>query len=122
MPETLGQVLAEGRSNKGLSLREVERVTGINNAHLSQIEKGHITQPAANVLWVLAGVYDLEYAKLLRLAGLAGPNANSRLSLANAALHVFGDLTPEEQEQTLEFFDELRKRRATPASEETSGG
>jgi transcriptional regulator with XRE-family HTH domain len=33
----LGETLAEARQTKGWSLRDVERMTGIHNAHLSQI-------------------------------------------------------------------------------------
>ena len=41
----LGEVLKMAREIKGVSLRELERETGISNALLSQIETGHVRQP-----------------------------------------------------------------------------
>ena len=42
MAESLGKKLAAARAARNWSLREVERRTGIHNAHLSQIETGAI--------------------------------------------------------------------------------
>lgn len=42
-----------------------------------------------------------------------------RRSLVGAALHALDDLTPEEQQQVLEFMDKLRKAREHPR---TGGG
>ena len=69
MATDLGEKLAAAREGKKWSLREVERRTGIHNAHLSQIETGTIERPAPNVLWALAEVYDIDLQDLLRLAG-----------------------------------------------------
>ena len=41
----LGQLLSMARENKGWSLRDLERETGISNALLSQIETGRVKQP-----------------------------------------------------------------------------
>lgn len=41
----LGQVLKMAREIKGISLRDLERETGISNALLSQIETSHVRQP-----------------------------------------------------------------------------
>src|SRR6266568_4725424 len=69
VPTALGKKLAKARDDKKWTLREVERRTGIQNAHLSQIETGAIERPAPNVLWILAQIYDLDYHELLRAAG-----------------------------------------------------
>ena len=68
---SLGEHLKAKRSAAGLSLREVERRTGIHNAHLSQIETGRILRPEMALLWELAGLYGADYRELLRLAGHA---------------------------------------------------
>ena len=52
--ETLGAVLRDARTRRGLSLRDVERRTGIRNAHLSQIETDTIAKPEMALLWELA--------------------------------------------------------------------
>lgn len=41
----LGQVLKMAREIKGVTLRDLERETGLSNALLSQIETGHVKQP-----------------------------------------------------------------------------
>ena len=45
MAKTLGGELRGARQARGLSLRDVERATGVHNAHLSQIETDSIQQP-----------------------------------------------------------------------------
>ena len=69
MAESLGKKLAAARAARNWSLREVERRTGIHNAHLSQIETGAIERPAPNMLWALAEVYELDLAELMRMSG-----------------------------------------------------
>lgn len=41
----LGELLKMAREIKGVTLRDLERETGISNALLSQIETGHVRQP-----------------------------------------------------------------------------
>ncbi len=68
---TLGEELASLRQVKGrtLSLREVERQTGISNEYLSQLERGVATKPAPDVLQKLAKFYGVPYESLLIAAG-----------------------------------------------------
>ncbi len=113
MARSLGEVLTKARNDKDLSLRDVEKLTGINNGHLSQIEKGNITKPAVGILWQLANLYELDFSKLMELAERAGPKARrtpSR-SLVGAALHTVGDLSPSEEQELLDFMETLRQRR-----------
>lgn len=119
MAHSLAEVLAKARTEAVMSLRDVERVTGIHNAHLSQIEKGVIATPAVGILWQLANVYKLDFAKLMQLAGRAGRNdkRTPSRSLVGAALHTIGDLSPEEEKDLLAFLETLRLRR-----QETSAG
>jgi len=71
MASTLGEELARLRQVKGrtLSLREVERQTGISNEYLSQLERGVATKPAPDVLQKLAKFYGAPYEALLIAAG-----------------------------------------------------
>jgi len=110
MVTALGGRLAQARAEKGWSLREAERRTGIHNAHLSQIETGAIERPAPNVLWALAEVYGLDLQELLRLAGHVEAAAKATPgSVVGAALRTMGDLTPEQQRKALEFMQEMKR-------------
>jgi len=114
MATALGDRLAAARADKGWSLREVERRTGIHNAHLSQIETGGIERPAPNVLWALAEVYKLDLHELLRMAGHVEAAASATPgSVVGAALRTMGELSPDEQQQVLEFMQEIQKGKGT---------
>lgn len=45
------------REMRGFSLREVEKLTGISNAYLSQLENGKIKNPSYEVVIKLTNVY-----------------------------------------------------------------
>ena len=110
MPEELGQLLADRRRKLKKSLRDVEQETGIKNAHLSQIETGGIERPAPNLLWALATAYDLDFKKLMRLAGHVhgkGSTGN-RGALLNAAFRALDDLPPARQEEAVVYLEKLR--------------
>ena len=112
MPTELSTLLAKRRSDLGLSLRDVEEATGINNAHISQIETGVIERPAPNLLYELASVYSLDFKKLLRLAGLTKKSNAARGARLNAAFRALDDLTPTEQAEAVAYLESLRNKAA----------
>ena len=107
----LGKKLATERQARGWSLREVERRTGIHNAHLVQIEKGEIETPEPYMLYLLAGEYDIELEELLRLAGHAEAPKRSKDPSYGAALRAIGDLTPKERRDALLYMNKIKKQR-----------
>ena len=112
-PPTLGRTLAAARARSGLSLRAVERRTGIRNGHLSQIETDRIDKPEMAMLWDLAALYDLDFETLLELSGHAGGSETrdrSRHRLT-VALRAMRELSPEEQTEALHFMAQLKARR-----------
>jgi transcriptional regulator with XRE-family HTH domain len=116
MARTLGQVLKAEREKRGLSLRNVEAATGIRNAHLSQIEGGTIARPEMSMLWELAALYDLDYGKLLRLAGYGGgeqpPSGRTRQRMT-VALRAMEELSPSDQTEVLDYMRKLKTRRSS---------
>ena len=64
--EDLGHMLRRLRGET--SLRGVQRLTGISNAYLSQIEKG-LRQPGPRLLRRLAALYGVGIQELFRKAG-----------------------------------------------------
>jgi HTH-type transcriptional regulator, competence development regulator len=112
-PQTLAETLSDARERRGLSLRAVERRTGIRSGHLSQIETGRIAKPEMAMLWELAAVYDLDFERLLELAGHSGGRETSERGRRRmtVALRALRDLSPAEQTETLRFMAELKARR-----------
>src|SRR5688572_16973666 len=94
----LGSVLRTARERRALSLRDVERRTGIRNAHLSQLETGTIAKPELALLWELAELYELDFTQLMRLAGHGAPEDSSgaRRRRLTVALRALGELTADE--------------------------
>lgn len=110
--ESLATILRAARRARGMSLRDVERETGIHNAHLSQLETGRIARPELALLWELAALYGLDFEQLLTTAGHAGGESSpERRKRMTVALRALGELTAEEQEETLRYMAELRSRR-----------
>jgi transcriptional regulator with XRE-family HTH domain len=108
----LGDLLAEKRKELGLTLRQVEEMTGIPNPHTSQIEGGTIEKPAPHLLWDYARIYGLEYSKLMQLAGQWEPGrAGAKRKNVVAALRALDELDTEEQNRTLDFMAELARER-----------
>jgi transcriptional regulator with XRE-family HTH domain len=110
---SLGAALKKARLAAGLSLREVERRTGIRNAHLSQVETGTIARPEMAMLWELAALYDLDFAELLALAGHTGAanGTGAGRRRMTVALRALGELSPSEQTEALRYMAELKARR-----------
>jgi transcriptional regulator with XRE-family HTH domain len=110
-PAELGTLLADLRTAKGFSLREVEEATGkaVSNAYLSQLENGKIRKPSPNVLHSLAEVYVVPYEALMEKAGYLLPpeDGGRRKRLAAFAID---DLTAEEEEELLKYLAFLRSR------------
>jgi transcriptional regulator with XRE-family HTH domain len=103
--------LADLRTAKGFSLREVEEATGsaVSNAYLSQLENGKIKKPSPNVLHSLSGVYAVPYEALMEKAGYLLPSEGSRRQ--RLAAFAIDDLTAEEEEELLKYLAFLRSRK-----------
>jgi transcriptional regulator with XRE-family HTH domain len=112
-PQELGTLLADLRTAKGLSLREVEDATGnaVSNAYLSQLENGRIQKPSPNVLHRLAEAYGVRYETLMERAGYLLPSAAKENGpRRRLAVFAIDDLTAEEEEELLKYLAFLRSR------------
>jgi transcriptional regulator with XRE-family HTH domain len=111
-PNELGALLADLRTAKGFSLREVEEATGkaVSNAYLSQLENGKIQRPSPNVLHSLSGVYAVPYEALMEKAGYLMPSEDGGGRRKRLAAFAIDDLTAEEEEELLKYLAFLRSR------------
>lgn len=111
----LGSNLRELREKRGLSLRELERRSSINNAYLSQLERGEVAQPTPSMLGRLAEAYDVPFDTLMGWAGYSvSPKALTRPQAK--ALNYFADASDEEVEALRAILKVLRKGGATFAA------
>lgn len=76
----VGTVLAAARKERGWSLREAERRSGVPNAHISQIETGAIKSPELATLHPLAKAYGIQLADLVP-AGTVPPPGKFRVTI-----------------------------------------
>jgi HTH-type transcriptional regulator, competence development regulator len=116
-PGPLGGVLADLRTAKGFTLRQVEEATDneVSNAYLSQLEKGKVQKPSPHVLHSLAAVYAVPYESLMEKAGYllpAGRGGGGRRR--RLAAFAIDDLTAEEEEELLKYLAFIRSRKPAP--------
>jgi transcriptional regulator with XRE-family HTH domain len=94
-----------------LSLRAVERATGVSNAYLSQLESGKIRQPSPVVLHKLAEFYELAYAAIMERAGYPAVTEGGADTEPSAIDSRLGPITTDEEHALREYLDFLRSRR-----------
>jgi transcriptional regulator with XRE-family HTH domain len=112
---TLGQFLASIRTDRRMTLRQVEEATDkeVSNAYLSQIENHKIQQPSPNVLHALSEVYGIDYANLMEMAGHITPSKNRTGSERHGKVATFADhhLTSEEEAELMDYLKHIRTRK-----------
>jgi transcriptional regulator with XRE-family HTH domain len=122
--KSLGELLKELREANKLTLREMEKQTGISNAYLSQVENGQIKKPSPNYLFKISEALNYPYESLMERAGFVVPSkdvdpsdkseSNGRLSKESKAFAIFSsikDLTEDEAEALVEFLNWRRSRQ-----------
>jgi HTH-type transcriptional regulator, competence development regulator len=107
----LGSFLRSNRERRALTLRAVERATGVSNAYLSQLESGKIRQPSPVVLHKLAEFYEVEYTVLLDQAGYPAPTGHSTGSQSTVVDSRLGPISSDEEQALREYLEFMRSRR-----------
>ncbi|MGA2228480.1 MAG: helix-turn-helix transcriptional regulator [Syntrophobacteraceae bacterium] len=112
---TLGQYLASIRTDRGMTLRQVEQLTDkeVSNAYLSQIENDKIKQPSPNILHALAESYEIDYMNLMEMAGHIRPTKSRKKGEKHGCLPTFAEhnITPEEEVELMDFLQHIRTRK-----------
>lgn len=129
MSYKLGKELKRIRQIKGVSLRDVEKATGISNAYLSQLERGDAKNPSPQKLASLSNYYQVPHEILMQLAGYldsitpdsiptalvatakaAGGSGEKQLGSLQLAL-LSANLSEEEEEKVAEYIAFLRSQK-----------
>ena len=115
MKPTLGQYLGSIRTDRKMTLREVEEATNrkVSNAYLSQIENDRIRRPSPNILHSLAEIYAISFEKLMDKAGYLMPSVRKPDDQHHGRVATFAEynLTEDEESALLEYLQFIRSRR-----------
>ncbi len=114
MSKEFGEKLRQCRTLKSLTLRDVERETGISNAYLSQLEQAKVNEPSPHILQKLAVFYEIPYGTLLRLAGYLPPMEGTQTRRAEGiafSLLKRKDITEEEAEELVKYLEFIRQKK-----------
>lgn len=71
----IGAYLKAKREERGMTLRQVEEISGVSNAYLSMIESGRRKDPHPRILKSLAAAYRVELETLMKIAGYLDSSA-----------------------------------------------
>lgn len=115
VPRTLGKFLAAVRSDRGLSLRQVEEKSGkeVSNAYLSQLENDRVKQPSPSILHSLSIIYEIDYILLMERAGYLNAQEAPTVSKRHGRAATFAefDLTADEETELLRFLKFMRSEK-----------
>ncbi len=115
MMSSLGITLKDARKNVGLTLRQVEDMTEISNAYLSQLENDKIKNPSVNILSKLSSLYKVSLKTLLSNAEMIDKKEAQQeeinLSFAQKIAFRAEDLTEEERNDVLKYLEFIKSRK-----------
>jgi len=110
MKKSLGTFLKNQRILKNLSLRQLETLTNISNAYLSQLENDKIKSPSISTLHKIAEFYQIDFNIILEVAGISNTtNKKEQKSHSSFALSS-ESLSEEEEEELLKYLKFLRTK------------
>jgi transcriptional regulator with XRE-family HTH domain len=92
--DKFGAYLRQLRKQKGLTLKQVEKLARVSNSFLSQVERGIRNPPHPDILNRLAGAYGISAHDLLNAAGYIkqeSPEKQIRERIERAYEHVVTD-------------------------------
>lgn len=111
MSYTLGQVLKNQREIKNLSLRQVETLTKVSNAYLSQLENDRVKNPSVGILHKLSSFYNIEFDSLLVAAGLIKGEKAKEIKPASSFALSSDNLTEQEQKELIKYLKFIRQEK-----------
>lgn len=103
--QELGDVIKKARLAKGLSLRDVERESGVHFSMIGYIENGKRLRPRPDVLKRIAKVIDVPFAQLHALIG-----SSQGLPELPVYLRAKYGLSPDAASELDQHFRRIRER------------
>ncbi|WP_341836846.1 helix-turn-helix transcriptional regulator [Chitinophaga pollutisoli] len=107
--DSLGKTLKAARELASLTLREVEELTAISNAYLSQVENDKIKKPSASVLYKLSRAYKVPLERFLAAAGIIEDYKPHEVSFFTESKILSAEnITEKEEEELMKYLRYLR--------------
>ena len=108
-----GPFFKQLRETRNLTLRDVEKETGVSNAYLSQLESEKIKQPSPITLHKLAEFYKVSYAELMAKVGYPTVASQSQgiAKDTKGAYGKLGKISSDEEEELIEYLKLIRNRK-----------
>ena len=78
---TLGRYLAWARTQQGLSIRQLEALSGVRRSAIARLEQDEVETPSADSLVRIAQTLELNETDVLLLAGITVPRAHASLDV-----------------------------------------
>lgn len=97
---TFGEEIRKMRKEKGITMRELERRSGVSQGYLSQIETNQRTQPKRSTLKKLAEGLDVSEYDLMELAGYLDKN-----EMIEKVHHLLAEARREDEQEAPEEVD-----------------
>jgi transcriptional regulator with XRE-family HTH domain len=112
--KAFGERLEQVRKQRGESLRDIERRSGLNNGYLSQLENGKIANPSPSVLRKVATGYVVDFDVLLSWAGYVtspGDPVTPKQAVALSTVSSLGEPSDEELRALKAIVELMQKNR-----------
>jgi len=104
----VGKNLRRFRSERGLSLEGLSKLSGVSRAMLGQVELGHST-PTINVVWKIARALELPFSAMISEERQPGtwvlPKAKARTLLSKDGTFSSRALFPMDRPRHVEFYE-----------------
>jgi len=103
--EEFGKYLRELRQKRNLTIRQIELMSGVSNAYLSQIENGKRGIPSPEILKKLSQALKVPYEELMAAAGYLDEIEQNNIVAEQKIAEAIAD-----DPELLEFWQDLLKR------------
>lgn len=109
--ENFGIMIKYLREKQGLSLQEVQDLTGISPSYINRLEKGSRACPTFPIIKKLADAFRVDMVELLEIAGMETGNTKIRTLeelIVSSDYEFLGEKATKEQKQALlEIVEEI---------------
>ncbi|MED4403728.1 transcriptional regulator [Metabacillus fastidiosus] len=104
-----GKFLKRIREEKGLTLREIQELSGVSNSYLSQLENGKRGLPSPDILKKIYQSLDVDYYELMEKAGYIVSGHEQIKELRNQLQKAYSKIRELENNQKANKITTLEK-------------